>query len=115
MTTNGRVPNFINGQWQNPAAQEFSDVINPATGESLAQAPLGGDEDVAAAVESAAAAFPEWRSTPPEERIQYLFRLKIIEKSWPASSPPRTGRPLPKRGRNYSGRLKISKWPVASR
>src|SRR2546430_14682 len=78
MTTNGRVPNFINGQWQNPAAQEFSDVINPATGESLAQAPLGGDEDVAAAVESAAAAFPEWRSTPPEERIQYLFRLKRL-------------------------------------
>src|SRR5881398_2249587 len=78
MTTNGRVPNFINGQWQNPAAQEFSDVINPATGESLAQAPLGGDEDVAAAVESAATAFPEWRSTPPEERIQYLFRLKRL-------------------------------------
>src|SRR5947208_977573 len=78
MTTNGRVPNFINGQWQNPAAQKFSDVINPATGESLAQAPLGGDEDVAAAVESAAAAFPEWRSTPPEERIQYLFRLKRL-------------------------------------
>ena len=78
MTTNGRVPNFINGQWQNPAAQEFSDVINPATGESLAQAPLGGDEDVAAAVESAAAAFPEWRSTPPEERIQYLFKLKRL-------------------------------------
>src|SRR5438034_1866752 len=78
MTTNGRVPNFINGQWQNPAAQEFSDVISPATGESLAQAPLGGEEDVAAAVESAAAAFPEWRSTPPEERIQYLFRLKRL-------------------------------------
>src|SRR6266536_1899598 len=78
MTTNGRVPNFINGQWRTPTAREFSDVINPATGESLAQAPLGGDADVAAAVESAAAAFPEWRSTPPEERIQYLFKLKRL-------------------------------------
>src|SRR3989441_2421951 len=76
MTTNGRVPNFINGQWRNSTAQEFSDVIDPATGESLAQAPNGGDADVAAAVESASAFFPGWRSTPPENRIQSLFKLK---------------------------------------
>jgi malonate-semialdehyde dehydrogenase (acetylating)/methylmalonate-semialdehyde dehydrogenase len=33
---------------------------------------------VNAAVEAAAAAFPEWRRTPPEDRIQPLFKLKVL-------------------------------------
>ncbi|HLE63050.1 MAG TPA: CoA-acylating methylmalonate-semialdehyde dehydrogenase, partial [Pyrinomonadaceae bacterium] len=70
--------NYINGQWQTSAAKEFANVINPATGETLAQVPLDGESDVAAAVESAARAFPEWRRTPPEDRIQYLFKLKQL-------------------------------------
>ena len=78
MTTNHRLPNYINGRWQNSSAKEFADVINPATGETLAQAPLDGEGDVMAAIESAAAAFPAWRRTPPEERIQFLFKLKQL-------------------------------------
>lgn len=78
MSTNGCLPNYINGLWQNSTAKQFADVINPATGEMLAQVPLDGEADVAAAIESAAAAFPEWRRTPPEERIQYLFKLKQL-------------------------------------
>ena len=78
MSSNGRLPNYINGQWQTSAAKEFANVINPATGETLAQVPLDGESDVAAAVESAARAFPEWRRTPPEDRIQYLFKLKQL-------------------------------------
>jgi malonate-semialdehyde dehydrogenase (acetylating)/methylmalonate-semialdehyde dehydrogenase len=78
MSTNGRLPNYINGQWQSSTAQDFADVINPATGEKLAQVPLDGESDVRSAIESAAAAFPEWRRTPPEERIQYLFKLKQL-------------------------------------
>ncbi len=78
MSTNGRLPNYINGLWQNSTAKQFSDVINPATGQALAQVPLDGEADVVAAIESAAAAFPAWRRTPPEERIQYLFKLKQL-------------------------------------
>ncbi|MGI8897526.1 MAG: CoA-acylating methylmalonate-semialdehyde dehydrogenase [Pyrinomonadaceae bacterium] len=78
MSTNGSLPNYINGRWQNSTAKQFADVINPATGETLAQVPLDGDADVAAAVESAAAAFPGWRRTPPGDRIQYLFKLKQL-------------------------------------
>ncbi|MBA3354451.1 MAG: CoA-acylating methylmalonate-semialdehyde dehydrogenase [Pyrinomonadaceae bacterium] len=78
MSKNGRLPNYINGQWQNSTAAQFADVINPATGETLAQVALDGEADVVAAIESAAAAFPEWRRTPPEERIQYLFKLKQL-------------------------------------
>src|SRR5437667_2827478 len=78
MSTNGRLPNYINGQWQDSTAKEFADVIDPGTGETLAQAPLDGVADVSAAIESAAAAFSAWRRTPPEERIQYLFKLKQL-------------------------------------
>src|SRR5439155_96708 len=34
--------------------------------------------DVAAAVDAAAAAYAEWRRTPPEDRIQPLFKLKQL-------------------------------------
>src|SRR5437660_1419210 len=41
MPTNGQLPNYINGQWQRAAATEYAPVVNPATGETLAQVPLG--------------------------------------------------------------------------
>jgi malonate-semialdehyde dehydrogenase (acetylating)/methylmalonate-semialdehyde dehydrogenase len=78
MPTNNRLSNYINGQWQDSTAKEFADVMNPATGETLAQVPLDGEADMASAIESAAAAAPEWRRTPPEDRIQYLFKLKQL-------------------------------------
>jgi malonate-semialdehyde dehydrogenase (acetylating) / methylmalonate-semialdehyde dehydrogenase len=78
MPTNGQLQNYINGQWLRSSASEYMQVINPATTEPLGQVPLGGNDDVGAAVEAAAAAFPEWRRTPPEERIQFLFKLKQL-------------------------------------
>ena len=73
-----KVPNFINGQWTDSNATEWFDVTNPATGEVIAQTPLGSAAEAAAAVEAAAAAFPEWRRTPAEDRIQPLFKLKAL-------------------------------------
>ena len=72
------VPNFIGGQWAAASAHEFSNVINPATAEVLAHVPLDGAEEVDRAVRAASRAFPDWRQTPPEDRIQYLFRLKQL-------------------------------------
>ncbi len=73
-----RVPNFIGGQWVGSSAKEWRDIVNPARGEVLAQVPLADAAEVNAAVEAAAAAFPEWRRTPPEDRIQPLFKLKML-------------------------------------
>jgi malonate-semialdehyde dehydrogenase (acetylating)/methylmalonate-semialdehyde dehydrogenase len=72
------VPNYINGQWKDSRASEWLDVINPATGEVIARTPLSSAAEVGAAVDAAALAFPDWRRTPPEDRIQYLFRLKQL-------------------------------------
>ena len=77
-TTLEQVSNYVNGAWARTQATDYLDIINPATGETLAQSPLGGAADVAAAVEAAKAAFPGWRRTPPQERIQYLFRMKAL-------------------------------------
>src|SRR6266581_4603478 len=73
-----KLTNFINGHWVESHASEWRDVVNPATGDLLASVPLADAADVNKAVEAAAAAFPEWRRTPPEDRIQPLFRLKML-------------------------------------
>jgi len=70
--------NFIGGRWTPSGSPDFLNVVNPATGENLGQVPAGAASDVGSAVEAASTAFPEWRRTPPEERIQYLFRLKNL-------------------------------------
>src|SRR5579863_7291091 len=73
-----KVPNFINGRWVESRASEWLDVTNPATGETIAQTPLSSAAEVASAVEAAATAYPQWRRTPPEDRIQPLFKLKQL-------------------------------------
>ena len=72
------VSNYINGRWQTAAPSEFLDVVNPATAEVLARVSGDGAADADIAVEAARSAFRDWRRTPPEERIQYLFKLKQL-------------------------------------
>jgi malonate-semialdehyde dehydrogenase (acetylating) / methylmalonate-semialdehyde dehydrogenase len=76
--TETKVPNFIDGTWRESAAKEWQDVINPATGETIAKVPLSDVAEVTAAIDAAKAAFPEWRRTPAEDRIQPLFKLKQL-------------------------------------
>src|SRR5256885_3042355 len=73
-----KVPNYINGQWRDSSASEWQDVINPATGEAITKVPLSDVAEVSQAIEAAAAAYPTWRRTPPEDRIQPLFKLKQL-------------------------------------
>jgi len=76
--TEAKVPQFINGQWSDSTASQWQDVVNPATGEILAKVPLASPDEVTLAIDAAAAAYPEWRRTPPEDRIQPLFKLKML-------------------------------------
>src|ERR1022692_1081891 len=73
-----KLTNYINGRWTDSRASEWRDIVNPATGETLAQVPLVETAEVNQAVEAAASSFPEWRRTPPEDRIQPLFKLKML-------------------------------------
>ncbi|MEZ5354151.1 MAG: CoA-acylating methylmalonate-semialdehyde dehydrogenase [Bryobacteraceae bacterium] len=72
------IRNYYNGQWTAPSGDEHLRIHNPATGQTLAEFPVSSAADTAAAIESAGSAFPGWRRTPPQERIQYLFRLRNL-------------------------------------
>jgi malonate-semialdehyde dehydrogenase (acetylating)/methylmalonate-semialdehyde dehydrogenase len=72
------IPNFIEGRWVAASAGQSLPVINPATGEMLAQVPLSTPADVGAAMDAASRAFPEWSAIPATERIHVLFRLKAL-------------------------------------
>src|SRR3954466_6920398 len=74
-TETGTFNNFIDGESVAAAAGATMDVINPATGEVMAQAPDSGAEDVERAVAAARAAFNGWANTIPRERSLALPRL----------------------------------------
>ena len=76
--TEAKVPNYINGEWVQSSAHEWLDVLNPATGESLGKVPIAEAAEVTKAIDAARAAYPAWRRTPPEDRIQPLFKLKVL-------------------------------------
>ncbi|MET7375817.1 aldehyde dehydrogenase family protein [Micromonospora arida] len=50
-------------------------VVNPATGEVVAETPAGTAADVDRAVAAARAAFPAWSATTPQHRADVLRRL----------------------------------------
>src|ERR687891_1110088 len=67
--------NFIDGEYRDAAAGETSPLINPATGEEFARAPLSRQEDIDAACNAAARAFESWGNTTPSERSLALIRV----------------------------------------
>src|SRR5574341_980511 len=78
---NMEVLNYVNGEWLKPNVEDYYEVINPATGQVIAQTPLCSAEHVGAAAQAAAAAFPAWRRTPVGDRVQYLFKLRDLLKA----------------------------------
>ncbi len=76
--TANRVRNYVNGRWCESTATDFVEVVNPATAEVIGRTPLSPAAEVDAAVRAAEAAFPAWRRVPVADRIQCLFRLRIL-------------------------------------
>jgi betaine-aldehyde dehydrogenase len=67
--------NFIDGESVDSAGGGTDAVVNPATGETFAQAPASGAEDVERAVRAARAAFDGWSNTTPGERSLALLKI----------------------------------------
>src|ERR671932_302957 len=67
--------NFIDGESVEAAEGRTDAVLNPATGETVAQAPASSTEDVDRAVRAARAAFEGWSQTTPGERSLALLKL----------------------------------------
>jgi 1-pyrroline dehydrogenase len=73
--TVARYQNFVGGKWVDAAEGAMAEIINPATGETIAEVPEGTQADVDRAVEAAKAALPEWLETTPGERAEMLLKL----------------------------------------
>jgi 1-pyrroline dehydrogenase len=66
---------FIGGGWVGGSGDESQPIINPATGEIIAEVPKGTDADVDRAVQAARKAYVEWFETTPRERSEMLLKL----------------------------------------
>jgi 1-pyrroline dehydrogenase len=73
--TVSRQQNFVGGEWVDAIEGGTAEIINPATGETIAEVPSGSEADVDRAVEAAKAALPEWLETTPGERAEMLLEL----------------------------------------
>ena len=69
------VLNVIDGKSVDALSGRTTEVVNPATGQVYASAPLSGAEDVDAAYGAAARAFEGWRDSTPAERQRALLRI----------------------------------------
>src|SRR5690348_11814935 len=74
-TTHSEYLMFVGGE-PVPAADHVTEqVINPASGEQIAEVPKGSAADVDAAVAAAEGAFEAWAALTPGERSLPLLRL----------------------------------------
>jgi betaine-aldehyde dehydrogenase len=73
--TGTKLQNFINGEFVDPADGQTEEVVNPSTGEVIAEAPVSSAEDVDRAVTAARKAFETWGVTTPRERSEALLKL----------------------------------------
>ena len=69
---------FIAGEFVDSSSGETMEVLNPATGEVIAEVPRGTAEDVARAVEAARKAWDEWRFKTPKDRMELLLKLADV-------------------------------------
>jgi succinate-semialdehyde dehydrogenase/glutarate-semialdehyde dehydrogenase len=65
---------FINGEYVQSTGSNIHEIVNPATGEIVGTTPRGTVEDVNAAVQAAADAFPGWWDTPAAKRGAILYK-----------------------------------------
>jgi len=74
-TKKKRLQNFVGGEHVKAEDGRSSELINPATGEAFAEAPVSSWADVDRAFEVAEKAFESWRDSTPSERQLALLRL----------------------------------------
>jgi 1-pyrroline dehydrogenase len=67
--------NYIGGEWKPARDEATDDVLDPATGETIATAPASGTADVDDAVAAARAAFDDWSAQTPRQRSEVLHKV----------------------------------------
>ena len=69
---------YVDGRWIDADDGATFRVLNPATGETLAELPRLGAAETGRAIEAAAAALPAWKARPAKDRARVLQRLAAL-------------------------------------
>jgi aminobutyraldehyde dehydrogenase len=69
--------NYIGGEWVESDSGTM-EVLNPATGEVIAEVQRSTEADVDRAVEAAMKALPEWLEKTPKDRMELLLKLADV-------------------------------------
>jgi acyl-CoA reductase-like NAD-dependent aldehyde dehydrogenase len=73
-----RMKYFVNNEFHESETKQYMDCYDPSTGEVTHRAPQCTQREVESAIEAAKAAYPAWADTPPNQRVQVLFKLKAL-------------------------------------
>jgi malonate-semialdehyde dehydrogenase (acetylating)/methylmalonate-semialdehyde dehydrogenase len=69
---------FINNEFVESKSKSWLDLHDPATQELVTKVPLATPEEMKAAVDAAANAFPSWAETPISARVRVMFKLQAL-------------------------------------
>lgn len=77
-----KILNFINGQYSEPASNQWIDNVNPADGHVVGVIAESNSTDIQNAFDAAHAAFDAWSNTTIEQRCSILMRIgDLIEQN----------------------------------
>ena len=66
---------YVEGRWVDADSGAAFPVVNPATGETIAEVPRMGAAETRRAIEAAERAFPAWRALTAKQRARILRRF----------------------------------------
>lgn len=69
---------FINGGWKFGEGRDLFPVVNPASGDTIAEVPMATPADLDAALDAADKGFKLWRTTPAEQRAAVLRKAAAL-------------------------------------
>lgn len=69
---------FVAGEWLDAAGREAQPIVNPATGQAIAQLTLASTDDLDRALDAAERGFRTWRAVAPEQRGEVLRKTAAL-------------------------------------
>lgn len=105
---------FIDGVWAGREGRDAAPVVNPATGEAMAELPVASAADLDTALAAADRAFPLWRATPAESRAAILRRTAALLRERAGQIAPlltqEQGKPLAQAQGEVVGAAQLFDW-----
>ena len=73
-----QIAHYINGENHKGSSDRTAPVFDPALGKAVSEVALANQADIATAIASAKAAFPNWRDTSLAKRQQIIFKFREL-------------------------------------